>query len=306
MPSPQTGVTAPLRSGAGLAVLVAGIGFLILPVGDAMGKYLVVQGVSPMQISWGRWVAHVLALTPIVALVAGRTMWRWPVQPGLQMLRAVCLFATTILFFTGLVRVPLADATAVLFVAPLIVTALSFLLLRESVGLWRLGAVVVGFLGMLLIVKPGLKVIDGAMLAVLGAAAGFAVYLVLTRKIAGHNSSLVAIWWMGVFGTLVMSLAVIPFWQPLTLQQWGILGAIGVVMAFGHLLVIWAAERAEASAIAPTPYLEIVTSTMLGYWIFDTLPDALSWVGIVIVIAAGLIVAWRERARETPLHDGDR
>lgn len=275
--------------------------FLLLPFGDAIGKFLVTQDMGVVQVTWGRWFFHSLLLTPLVLIRYGKTALRVP-NPALQFSRAAALAMATVFFFWSLRHIPLANATAVLFVAPLLVVALSALFLGEKVGPRRWGAVAAGLAGVLLIVRPGAGGDDagngilqlGSALA-LGAAICFALYMVLTRRAAGRAPPLVALWWMGIVGMVLTSAVALPNWQPPTSEQWGLMAGIGLVMLTGHLMVFWAADRIEASALAVTPYLEMVTSTVLGYLIFGDFPEMLTWAGCAIVIGAGLFVAWREQ-----------
>ena len=280
--------------GAGLGMAVAIVGFLVLPGGDAIGKYLGAQGVPVLQITWGRWFFHTLCLTPIVLVLYRRSLFAMS-HPVVQVTRAGLLAVATVFFFSAVKHIPLADATAVLFVAPLIVVALSTVFLGERVGPRRWVAVAIGFAGVLLIVRPGAETLRFGALLALGAAFCFAFYLLLTRRAAGQAPPILAMWWMGLVGMGLMTFLAIPIWQPLTGAQLGWMAALGSVMALGHLMVLWAADRVEASALAVTPYLEMVTSTLLGLWVFGDFPDAFTWVGCGIVVAAGLFVAWREQ-----------
>lgn len=294
-PLEQTGGSV----GLGMAAAIAA--FLLLPVGDAIGKFLVTQDLAVAQVTWGRWFFHSLLLTPLVLLRYGRAALRVP-NPALQFCRAAALAVATVFFFWSLRHIPLANATAVLFVAPLLVVALSAVFLGEKVGPRRWGAVAAGLAGVLLIIRPGAGGGDGAngeiaqlgAFLALGAAICFALYMVLTRRAAGHAPPLVALWWMGLVGVVLTAAFALPNWQAPTLPQWGLMAGIGVVMLGGHLMIFWAADRIEASALAVTPYLEMVTSTVLGYLVFGDFPAVLTWAGCAIVIAAGLFVAWRE------------
>lgn len=280
---------------------VAIVAFMLLPFGDAIGKYLVTQGVPVLQVTWGRWFFHTILLTPLVLFRYRQTAFRVS-NPLVQFFRAAALAMATVFFFGSLRHIPLANATAVLFVAPLIVVALSVLFLGEKVGARRWGGVIVGLAGVLLIVRPGTGEGEGlgAVLQLgsamaLGAAVCVSLYMVLTRRAAGHAPPLVAMWWMGLVGMVLTGFFAVPGWQGPTLDQWGLMAAIGLVMVIGHALVFWAADRIEASALAVTPYVEMVTSTMLGYLVFGDFPEVLTWIGCAIVVAAGLFVAWREQ-----------
>lgn len=284
---------APAQTGIALGFLASGIGFLILPLADAIGKKLGLEGVHPMQLAWGRWVVNAGLMTPIVLVLYGRQAFR-PVSLGMQVIRALCLAGATGFFFNAILYLPLATVTATLFVAPLLVTALSGLILGERVGPRRWSAVAFGFAGMLLIVKPGFEAFSIGSLFAVGAASCFAFYLLLTRKIAGRNPPLVSAMWMGFVGVCLMSVVVQPFYEPFTIRQWQFIGLMGVILTVGHCMILWAADRLEASAMAPMPYLEMVTSTIVGLFLFDEFPVLTTWLGCSMVVAGGLFVAWRE------------
>lgn len=293
VPPIGTGLKPP-DTRAALVLVIAACGFLMLPVGDTFGKILGEGGMTPIQIAWGRWTAQTIALTPVVMLLYRRETLR-PKKMGLLIIRALLIGVATIFYFTAIRDIPLADAAGVLFIAPLLVTAMSAVFLRERVGIWRWGAVLIGFAGMLLIVKPGTSAMQWGALWALGAAVTFATFLVLTRHMAGLNKPLVTLWWAGAVATVLMGLMVVPVWQTPTLDQALMLLAMGIIMSLGHLLILWAADRAEASAMAPMPYLEMVMATAMGYLVFGDFPDALTWTGCGIVVAAGLFVVLRER-----------
>ncbi len=283
-----------------LAFAAVALGFLILPIGDAFGKLLAVDGISPFQIAWGRWVCNWLLISPVVLLVHGKGAVRLKDAPR-QMARAAGLACATVFFFGSLAFIPLADATAVLFVAPLMVTAMSAVFLKEHVGPRRWAAVLVGLGAVLLIVKPGTGAFHWASFLVLGAAVGFALYLVMSRYVSQDAPPIIGMWWMGLTGMLAMSAIVWTVWEPLKPEHWVYFAAIGVAMTLGHLLVIWAAARLQASAMAPMPYLEMVTSTALGFLVFGDFPDGLTWLGCAVVMGCGLFVAWRERLQDNSL-----
>lgn len=289
------------RSGgtSALGVLAAGLGFLLLPISDGIAKAMGLSGISPLQIGWGRWLAQIVLMLPIVLALYGVRGLR-PKAPGLQIGIGLSVAAATVLVFFAVRELPMPTVTATLFVAPLIVTALSGLLLGEQVGPRRWLAVLAGFAGMLLIVKPGTAGFDLAILYPLGAAAALVGYLLFARKGAGRNPPAVTMLWMGLVGFAAMSALVWPVYTPFGAADWAMIGIMGLVLTAGHALIIWAADRAEASAMAPTPYLEMVTATAVGYFVFDEFPVLTTWAGCGLVIAAGLFVAWREsRARGT-------
>jgi len=285
--------TAPRRF-ATLGFLAAAAGFLFLPVGDAIGKYLGESGMSAIQVGWGRWLFQLMFLMPAVLVLYRNRLWPIP-RFWLQLLRAGTMIGATITFFWGIAKIPLADATAVLFIGPLIVVVLSAVILKESVGPRRWLAVGVGFAGMLFIVKPGVAGFDPNMLIIVGTACCFGVFLVLSRMLAGLAPTLLVMVWMGILGVAVTSIGSVPVWVEPSREQWIAMVLLGGAMACGHFLVLWASARLEASAMAVMPYLEIVSSTAIGYTYFDHFPDLYTWVGCSLIVAAGIFVVFREQ-----------
>ena len=277
-----------------LGFALAAFGTMILPIGDAIAKHLGALDYHVFQIVWGRWATHLVILAPIFLLrrPPGALI---PERTGLHTLRALVMLAATAAYFFALRFMPLADAAAILFCAPLIVTALSGLVLGERVGPRRWIAVVVGLCGMLLIVRPGLGAMNwGAPFALL-ATLCFACYFLLTRKLAGRTPPVVTLWYMAVVGTAASTPMALAVWRMPNAEVWLLMFGIGAVMALGHLLIIRGLDHIEASAMAPLTYLEIVTATLVGYLWFGDFPDALTWTGCAVVIGAGLFVIYRER-----------
>jgi len=279
-----------------LGLLAAGFGFLLLPISDAIAKAMGIGGINPLQIGWGRWLAQVAIMAPLVFWFHGVRGFK-PNAPILQIALGLTVAGATVMVFFGLRELPMPTVTSTLFIAPLIVVALSGVLFGERVGPWRWAAVLVGFAGMLLIVRPGSDVFLGGSIYPLGAAACLVGYIVFARMNAGKNPPMVTMFWMGVVGTIFMGILMIPVYDPFTAADWGRIAIMGAVLTLGHSLIIWAADRVEASSMAPMPYMEMVTASVLGYVIFEELPHASVWIGCGLVIAAGLFVAWRENKR---------
>ncbi len=278
-----------------IGFVLAAFGTMILPIGDAIAKHLGSLDYSAFQIAWGRWAAHVVILTPFMVLRRGRPRWI-PERAGLHTLRGLVMVTATVAYFFALRFIPLADAAAILFFAPLLVTALSGLVLGERVGPRRWFAVVLGLFGMLLIVRPGLGVAHWGSVLALVATLAFSCYFLLTRKLAGRTPPVVTLWYMAVVGTLILTPLAIAFWRAPDVTAWLLMFGIGAVMALGHLFIIRGLDHIEASAMAPLTYLEILTATAIGYIWFGDFPDALTWAGCTVVIGAGLFVFTRERA----------
>jgi len=289
------GTTGQANPAAGIAMFAAGM--IIVPCMDAIAKALT-EEMHGMQIVWGRYLFTILILAPVIALTVPRGSWI-PVQMGRQIMRGLCLFAATSLFFVSLKYLPLADALAIVYISPLITTALSGPLLGERVGPRRWAAVVVGMVGGLIIIRPGMGVTDPAAGLAVGAGLALALYLILTRKLSGSASPAVTLFFTGLVG-FIASLPAQPFiWSPLDLEHFGWFAAIGVIAVVGHLLVIRGLDHAPASVLAPLGYIEIVSGTVLGLVVFGDFPDLWTAVGASLIIAAGIYITYRERKRQT-------
>ena len=272
---------------------------LILPGIDAIAKWLS-DSISPGQVAWSRFFFQTLLMLPLFLRSRGAIATR--VVP-LHALRGALIALATLLFFSALKHLPLADAISIFFVEPLILTLLSALFLGEAVGWRRLTAVVVGFVGALVIIRPSFATLGLPALLPLGTAVSFAVYLILTRKLAQHEYPERMQFFAGLFGGLVMTLAlgvggsanvaVLSFTWP-DPWQWLLLAALGVIATTGHLLVVHAFRRAPAGLLAPFQYVEIIGATLLGLVLFGDFPDAMTWVGVAIIVGSGLYVFHRE------------
>jgi drug/metabolite transporter (DMT)-like permease len=284
MTSPGRGAD-PLR---GIMLLVAAVStFSIL---DTIAKYLSATYPVPM-IVWARYVFHVLFMLFVLAHSV-----RWGLvrsrRPVLQVVRGLVLAASSMFFFSALARLPIAEASAITFVSPLLLTAMSVWFLRERVRLSAWVAVCVGFVGVLIIVRPGGAVFQPAALLALATAACFATYQLMTRKLAGVDSTIATLFIGAAVGTAVMTL-VVPFFWKLPESAWHALlfVVMGILGAAGHFVLIRAFEYAPASVLAPFVYAQLVMVLLLGYLVFGAFPDAASLAGMAIIVASGVWIA---------------
>lgn len=272
------------------------LGMTVVPFMDAIAKHLSAS-YDLVQIVWARYFFHFALIAPLV-------LWRYgwkglkPPRLAAQVVRGGLLLGSTMLFFAAIALMPLADALALVFVAPLIVTALSPWLLGEKVGARRYGAVAVGFIGVIIIIRPGAGVFDlGALLALSGGTV-FAFYLLATRRLSGSSPALVTLAFTALLGAFLMTLFLPFFWRTPEPDDFALMASMGLIAAIGHLCVIRAYEWGEASLLAPFSYSEIVTMTLVGYVFFGDFPDAATWLGIAIVTASGVYISIRERRRK--------
>ena len=249
------------------------------------------------QITWARFTGHL-----IVMLLVFLPQYRWALlktrQPVIQIGRSVLMLMSNLVFVMAIGRVPLATASAIGFTSPLIVTALSVPLLREHVGWRRWGAVVVGFTGALLVIRPGQGLADPAVFLLLLSSLTYALYQIATRWVSRHDNAATGIIFAALVGSLAMSLAMpFIFVMPRTLLDGLLFCSLGLLGGIGHYLVIRAFQLGRAAVIAPLGYVELLGSTLLGYLIFDHFPDLWTWAGAGIIISSGVYIALRERQR---------
>lgn len=265
----------------------------ILPFMDVIAKTLGQWGLPIVIVVWGRLAFGALAAWPIAR---GQGTF-WPDRPGFHLLRAGLLASATFSFFLALKYLPIADALAIFFVQPLIVTALSGWLLSERVSLDRWIAVGVGFVGILVIIRPGLQVLNPGSVLALAAGAFLALYFLLTRKITGQTSAMVTTFHTNLMGALTLSLALPLVWQMPTAAEWVLLVLLGAIATAGHFLIVRAYDHAEASLLAPFAYAEIIGALVVGWAFFNDLPDRWTLAGVAILLGATLTITIKERAQ---------
>ena len=268
-------------------------GMLSLGVLDAVAK-LLMQDYHPFEVTWGRFFFAFLIVLPWVIGLAARGGVASK-RPGLQLLRAAFLAAANYMFFLAINRMQLAEVQAISFIAPLLVTALAALLLRERVGPRRWSAVAIGLLGVAIILRPAGGVLQPVALFALGQSAAIACFHLITRFIAAHDPPEVTFVYTALVGTFLASLAVPFVWVWPTPGGWALMVLTGAIGAFGHWCLIQAYRWVEASSLAPYMYLALPWVTFLGWLLFDQLPDLWTFVGAGIVIASGIYVFYRER-----------
>lgn len=300
--SPHHSAVSPL---AGIVVVV--LSTWALSTLDASGKWIMTAGVSLWMLSWVRYVVHLALVLALVLPRRGTAVLRSK-RPGAQVLRGGLMLIATLSFFTTLHYLPQAEATAINFLAPLIMLALAPWALKEPARLSRWVAAIVGFLGVLLIIRPGAGLHPVGVMFGLLTACIFAAQFIVTRRVAIDDPFTTLIW-SGAVGSVGLTLLLpfvfadaIPVLASLSAWQWLILISTGFWGGLGHLLQIQAYRLAPASMLAPFVYLQIVSAAGLGWLIWGAFPDALTWLGIAIVCASGVTIAlveWRQQARRT-------
>ncbi len=218
-------------------------------------------------------------------------------QLPLQIFRGFLLAGEICVAILAFVYLGLVETHAIFAIYPLMVAALAGPILGEAVGWRRWAAIGVGFIGMLIILRPGVTVFSPASLIAVTSALMFAVYGLLTRFVARQDSAMTSFFWTGVSGGVMMTFIGIWFWEPMLPGDWAWMGTLCVTGALGHFLLIKCLEVAEASAVQPFAYLQLVFASVIGVVVFGEALKLNVVGGAAIIVAAGLFTLWRERVR---------
>ena len=259
---------------------------------DAIAKYLS-SDLSFFQITWARYFFTVVFTTFFMFLFF-REQLKFSQNIKLQIIRGLSLFFANICFFYSISVISMAKALTLAFVAPLITTALSPFLLNEKVGYRRWTAVLVGFFGILVVIRPGIIEINLASIAAVGTGCFYGFYLIITRKLHSTDSPLLTLLITGVVGAIIASFFVPIVWINPTLIQWSWMALMGIFACLGHILIILSLRYADASKLAPFGYFEIITNLILGYYVISDFPDKYTFIGLFIIVSSGLYVFRRE------------
>ena len=274
------------------------LAWVMLPIMDGFAKYLSAD-LPVLQITWARYFFTVAFTFPIMFFFF-KNQLKWSDKPKLQLIRGLILLTANICFFYSISIISLAKALTLAFVAPLIVTAFSPVFLGEKVGVRRWSAVTIGFIGSLVVIRPGFVEINLASLAALGTGIMYGFYLIITRKLSTSDNPLLTLLLTGVVGAVIIS-CVMPFvWVKPTLNQWSMMAAIGVFACIGHLFLILSLKYADASKLAPFSYFEIITNIIIGYYFFSDFPDNWTFLGLFIIVLSGIYISRRENLSKKP------
>lgn len=263
---------------------------------DTCAKILVTHGIPSLEVVFARYAVHLVLVVAIFLPLQGKSLTRTK-KPGLEAIRALSLMGATVCNFFAVKFLPLTTTSAIFFALPLLVCVFSGPFLGEHVGIRRWSAVLVGLVGVLVIIQPGGASFHPAMVLSLGAVTFTAFYNMLNRKLAGVDS----INTQQFYAALVATGTIAPFaffeWMwPDTPVTWIAFFAMGLFGLFGHLLLTGAHRMAEASAIAPFSYVQIIFMTASSWFVFGQAPDFWIYIGAPIVISSGLYIWLRERS----------
>ena len=268
------------------------LAWVMLPIMDGFAKYLSVD-MPVLQITWARYFFTVVFTLPVMFFFY-RKQLVWTDKPKLQLIRGLILLCANISFFYAISVISLAKALTLAFIAPLIVTAFSPMLLGEKVGVRRWTAVIIGFMGSLVVIRPGFVELNLASFSALGTGVMYGFYLIITRKLSTSDNPLLTLLLTGVVGLVAVSGAMPFVWVNPSLPQWSMMASIGVFACIGHLFLILSLKYADASKLAPFSYFEIITNITIGYYFFSDFPDNWTFLGLAIIVISGIYISRRE------------
>ncbi len=268
----------------------------VLPFIDVCAKYLGQLGIPVAQMVWARFFFGSLFTLPLVLRAAGTDALK-PVNPLFNSLRALFLIMGTAFFFTALKFLPIADTVAIYFVQPLLITALSPLVLKEKVGVRRWSMVMVGFLGVMIIIRPGLQAFNWGVVFALLSGLCSACYYLMTRFLAGRAPAIVTTFQTSVIGAIPLSLMMLWQWEPSNAHVWMLMLVLAAAAITGHALITRAYDFAEASLLSPFNYTEMIMAVIVGWYFFNDFPDVWTFVGVAILISCAFYISLRERAK---------
>ncbi|UWQ16435.1 DMT family transporter [Jannaschia sp. M317] len=295
-PAPVSHLARPREDNATRGILLMLLAYLLFSMTDTSVKWLSLAGLPALQLAFMRFAVH-MALSTGPMMGADHSGFTAPWAQALAMLaRGALLMVSTIGNFIALSYLDMTVTAAITFSAPVLVCALSVPLLGERVGPWRWSAILLGFVGVLVVVQPWSAQFHWATLSSLTSALAFALYSILTRRLAGVAAPRTMQLYGGLVGTLCLLPVAIWLWQsPVGPLNWGLLFAIGFFAWSGHHFFAIAHGYAPASVLMPYSYSFLIYLAAWGYIVFGNLPDSQTLLGAGIIAAAGLIIWWRER-----------
>ena len=274
------------------AILLNLSAWTMLPIMDGIAKYLS-SSLPVLQITWARYFFTVVIILPTMVFFFKKNL-RFSEKPKLQIIRGLLLFVANILFFYSISQISLSKALTLAFIAPLIVTIFSPIFLNEKVGFNRWVAVLIGFFGCLIVIRPGLIEFNLATFAALGTGFMYGFYLIVTRKLSNVDNPLLTLLFTGIVGAFIGSFAIPFYWVMPSLEQWIFLFLIGFFASIGHLLLILSLKLADASKLAPFGYFEILPNVIIGFYFFNNVPDLFHVAGLFLIIGSGVYIFRKE------------
>jgi len=252
----------------------------------------------PFQIAFFRNFFGLAFLLPL--LMRSRFAVLRTKQIGLHALRGIINMAAMLMFFTALSISPIAKVTALGFTAPIFMAILAVIVLGERFRIYRWSAIFLGFVGMLIILRPGLVVIDTGALLVIGSAVLWAVAMLIIKIQSRTESSLTIVAYMGIFLGIFSIVPALWVWQPFGLRTLGLMVLIGLFGSIAQMAISESLKKTDPTALMPFDFLKLIWTAMIGAWFFAEIPDVYTWVGATVIFSSSLFIAFRERSAQSP------
>ena len=283
------------KSNVLIGIVFLCLGLLIVPVNDALAKYLS-SDLKILEIIWARFFGHFILLVPIAYYLKGNSgFFNATTKP--QFTRGLFIFLGTAFFYIAITEIPLANALSLLLVAPIIVVVLSSFILKERITLLKIICVLIGFVGTLLVIQPGFTDFNLYSLYALISGLFYAMYLIYTRKVNFSSDSIVTLSYSTIPGAIIMTLLIPFYWESIpNLSQIIIMGCIGPVVIVSHFFFIKAYQYAEASTLAPIHYFEIVSNVLISVLFFKDIPTIAVSIGIMCIISSGVLISLNQNS----------
>lgn len=303
MPAPVTvsHLARAREDNPGRGILLMLLAYALFACTDTSVKWLSVAGLPAMQLAFMRFGTHLALSTGPMIASSDHSGWTAPRAQALAMLgRGALLMVSTVTNFIALKYLDLTVSAAIMFSSPILVSALSVPLLGERVGPWRWGAILLGFIGVLIVVRPWSAEFHWAAIFSLTAATALALFSIMTRRMAGVAAPRTMQLYVGIVGTTALAPIAFFLWEsPTTAFDWGLMFAIGAFAWAGHHFFSHAHGYAEASVLMPFSYSFLIYLAISGYLVFGTIPDAMTLLGACVIAGAGLIIWWREHRQRS-------
>lgn len=278
----------------GITLMV--LAMLLFPFLDVLAKKLGQQGLPVFEAVWSRTFLGSLLCAPLLARLEGMQALA-PRNNVLNAARGLAIVLTTFFFFSAMKYQGVAETLSIYFIQPILVTALAPFFLSEKVGWHRWTAVIAGFLGVMVIIRPGLIAFNPGTVLAFASGLSAAGVVILSRKLAGTNSALANTMYTSLYGAVLASAVMLWQWQMPSVEQWAMMFGVAIIGTSCNFLIIKAFEYCEASLLAPFGYVEMINATLAGWYFFGDFPDAWTFVGLAILIGAAFFVSQRERIR---------
>ncbi|MGH1414210.1 MAG: DMT family transporter [Pelagimonas sp.] len=287
---------APREERTPVGILLMALAVVFFTCIDTTAKWLILAGLPALQVVFARYLGHFIFALVFFTARQGTAAFRTQ-SPGQQALRSVFLMTSTICNFIALQYLPITVTTTIMFAGPIVITLLAIPLLGEQVGIRRILAVCVGFIGVIVVMRPWGTGFHPAMLLNVVALTLASLYFIMTRRMAGKESNSSQQLWASGLATLVLLPVVLPLWTWPEGSVWIGFCIIGPFGAFAHISATTAHRLADASILAPVIYIQIFLAALAGVLVFNTWPTIWTLAGGLIIVASGLYIWHRERVK---------